>query len=383
MSHRMSLLIGALIVLLLGLAVLGFLSNHELKEEEIFVGYSGEARRNDYLAAQRLLEAFDVSVKHHASLAEVDLRPGGGETLFLAHQGRRLADDRLERLLNWVHEGGHLITAASPTSVPDPVADRFDIQRLAVEEEDRPDADTADNVDSTAAPDSLSIDWPDAPVLRATNAVVLDQYRDGRGVRVLRLAHGDGSITLSASTRIFSNRRMGYGDHADLFWQLINAHGPAQTVLIVGGTDMPFIFSLIWAALPETIVALALLALLWLFGRSQRFGPMSPSPSRARRRIIEHIVAGARYRWRQGSAAELVLRMREETLERLARSRPDLARQASDERNATIAKRLAIPVQQVADCLDGDINFKRSSRAAMSAERFTQIIKNLKAIQGL
>lgn len=94
----------------LGLLAILFLSacDGHFEEREFPQGYKGRARLDPFLAAQMLLDKMGYEASRLPQLKELP-DPDGGVIVISAEAG--MSEARAQQLLNWVHEGGHLVYA--------------------------------------------------------------------------------------------------------------------------------------------------------------------------------------------------------------------------------------------------------------------------------
>ena len=127
------------------------------KEEEIDLGYSREALKDDFLAIKRFLAQQGVDSQSLRSFGMLDNMAWQGEqvgpqdTLVLLNAHKMLRGQRLDNLLSWVEQGGTVITTTYNPFIganggTDPLLDHFSI--LVGDDED---IDTEeDNEDSAS-----------------------------------------------------------------------------------------------------------------------------------------------------------------------------------------------------------------------------------------
>ena len=120
----------ALVVAVLGGAV-WFFNNFERVPDREWTGYQGEARRNGFLAAERLLDRMGLRVRHLKTPIELRELPANG-TLILPARRNALAPAERERLLAWVDGGGHLVVENENYRLPDPILDALGVKREPV-----------------------------------------------------------------------------------------------------------------------------------------------------------------------------------------------------------------------------------------------------------
>jgi hypothetical protein len=325
----------ALAAALLAVLVLGgawwFFTNFERVPTREWVGYQGEARRNSYLAAERLLARLGLAVRHVKTPGELRELPPNG-TLILPDRRDALAPDERRRLLAWVDAGGHLIVEDEDHRRPDPVLDALGVKRKPGPKA-APEA--AIEVRLPHAPAPLSVRMHARQTLEVPQAEVMV-----RGKSVTHLVHfrrGRGQVTVLNDFGFMRNPAIGAVDHAEFLWQLTRFQPGTAAVLVF---DNPEKLSLArwladhaWAA----VAAAALLLALWLWSIAPRFGPLAPDPEPVRRRLLDHLRASGRFQWSVGDGAALAESAREAALRRVARAQADFAGLAEREREARLA----------------------------------------------
>lgn len=128
MNNKLGFLLTALI---LSLAIFGFFQLFESYEETKDLGWDTAAKRNPYLAAEQFLRHLQADVASYDSFEKLEQLPKGG-TIFISSSGSVLTMKRVDKLLDWIKDGGHLIVAAesSESDANDKLLDRFSIEVL-------------------------------------------------------------------------------------------------------------------------------------------------------------------------------------------------------------------------------------------------------------
>ncbi|WP_062061277.1 DUF4350 domain-containing protein [Cellvibrio sp. OA-2007] len=133
------LILGALIALVLGLGYWWY-TTLVWEEKEIDLGYSKEARQNDFLAAEIFLRKQGVQATTVKNLSLLDkhswrnLKLGAQDTLVIINGNKTLTQERYDSLYEWVENGGTLITSTqnpfigTHTSEEDLLLDDFNIE---------------------------------------------------------------------------------------------------------------------------------------------------------------------------------------------------------------------------------------------------------------
>lgn len=145
------LIIAALAAVLAGLGYWWY-TTLEWEEKEIDLGYSKEARQNDFLAAEIFLRKQGVQATTVKNLSLLDkhswrnLKLGAQDTIVIINGYKTLTQERYDSLYEWVEAGGTLITSTqnpfigTHTSEEDLLLNDFNIEL----EPEETDTDTRD-----------------------------------------------------------------------------------------------------------------------------------------------------------------------------------------------------------------------------------------------
>jgi hypothetical protein len=317
-----------------------FFNNFERVPDKEWTGYQGEARRNSFLAAERLLDRMGVRVRHLKTPIELRELPPRG-TLILPARRNALAPAERERVLEWVAAGGHLIVENENHRLPDPILDALGVKRAPAK---APGQSRPTEVRLPHAPGPLKAYLGSAQTLVAPEGAL--RVQDRQVVQLVHFRSGRGQVTVLGDLGFVRNWAIGQHDHAELLWQLVRFQPDTGAVFVF---DNPQKLSLLawladnaWAAL----AAGALLLAVWLWRIAPRFGPMAPDPQPVRRRLLDHLRASGRFQWAAGGAATLAEAAREAALRRVARAQTDFAALAPAERAARLAASFDLPAEE-------------------------------------
>lgn len=332
--------VAIVLVALAGLGLVWFLNNFDYVDERVYVGPQGEARRNRFLAAERLLARMGTKVRHLKTIPELRELPPNG-TLILPDRREALGPDARARLLKWVDDGGHLVVEDESASVPDPVLDALEVTRTEVKPapakgpQKGPQQRPLVQARLPHAPETMRVDMHSMQTLDAPFATVKVESRNA--THLVHFPRGRGQVTVLNDLEFVRNRAIGRNDHAEFLWQIVRFQPDTAGVFVF---DNPQKLSLwrwlatnAWAVLAGG--ALALAAWLWRIG--SRFGPVAPDPEPDRRRLLDHLRASGRFQWARGGATDLVEAAREAALRRVARAHPDFAALDAPEQEARLA----------------------------------------------
>ncbi|MEL7449607.1 MAG: DUF4350 domain-containing protein [Pseudomonadota bacterium] len=391
---RARLIIIGLVLVLFAQFGAWFFDNYNRVTRDLYVGYRGEARYNDFLAAQRLTEALGLEADSQAGLSPGDWLPPLDDTVVLADNHRTLSYDDIDQLLRWVGAGGNLV-AAPLRSGDETVNLLFDELEVAVVNANERAQETQDDgcvEPCTTAPgtesqgtesqgaESSGTDSPGTadeqqatkdnpfPKLRRSTVVV-----DGRAVHIdrrqprlhvesfdvlgsggdelgefyVRLAYGQGQITLLADTLFSTNRLIGDEDNAAMLVNVIEYSGGIGKIWFIYGDSYPGIPALIWKHAPIAVVACALVLAFFLWRVSRRFGPMLVRPPPGSRSVLEHIRSTGSLLWTTNNPERLAEAARGRVLLTLERQHPGISHSNRDEQVQLIADHTGKPVDEV------------------------------------
>jgi hypothetical protein len=332
-----------LILVGMALAVAGLLTwvfwgKLEWSEREVWVGYSGEARVNDFLASQRLLERLGQRTSSLRGLPIGRQRPGRNDVLLLPRRQVRLTPGQAEALLEWVKQGG-LLVAEGLTEESREAAETQDplfraLGARLVWRPERPteqqgpgsDPKTFDeanrNVEVRLDGRSYAVRLGAWRELLDLGGKAVHSARNASGIKLLQYDLGQGRVFLCTELACFANGSLAEEDHADFLAALVLGWGPGNRTWIVYREEAPGLWRWLQENAWRTMAALALLVTAGLWSAAAGFGPRIPDPSETRRSLLEHLTACGRFQWTQRDGVSLLKATREATLSRIHRAHP-------------------------------------------------------------
>jgi hypothetical protein len=294
--------------------------------KEVDLPARGEARYNPLFALKLSLQAHGIEV---ASGGNAGFNVGAlaeNDALLLYSDIRTISEDTSRHVLDWVEQGGHLIFAIPSGS------------------NDRP-APLLEQLGLYGQDHYRCLDWNAAETKEEEKAQHCFLYRfqsddedlsetfawlwgnDSDGYLFGRQFIGDGSVFIAGELDFLVNADLNEPGHAALAWQVL---APAlgngkHTVHLIYAADVPPMYVLIvhygWPILLPIFIAL----LMWLWSRSQRFGPLLPLASMHRRALLDHVQASGEFVFRRGRMLALHAAVHRLFVARLRRRDPTLA----------------------------------------------------------
>ncbi len=330
------------VLALLALGAVWFLSAFERVPAKQWVGPSGEALRNPFLAAERFAARMGLRTRQIRALPDLDrLAPNG--VLLLPNRRQAIEPRRLRDLAGWVEGGGHLIAEAELPGVADPLLDLFGVLRTAAQPAARPRPAPVELPGGR----KLEVALAGPVLLQAPERDVWFRAGGTGGAQVLTLAHGKGLLTAASTLAFARNGAIASQDNAEFLWELTELSPTAEFQVYL----RPVRLSL-WTFLSENaapvLASTAALILLWLWRTAPRFGPVTPDAPPARRRLLDHLRASGRYYWSHDLRARLVEAAREAALRRMARAQPDFPFAPAAERALRLASLVSLSREEAA-----------------------------------
>jgi len=353
MSQRGWLISGALL-LILGAFVGWWLHTFKRVPVEISLPPRGEARYNTLFALKKTLQAQKIEVISYGglNLAGMNLKPG--DMLVMSADVRNLTYTQVEKLMNWVAEGGHLIFGL-PQSKDGRAGELLDYLGLSVAEHwsciywgAHPSENFEEMIkrifkegffkrgsDSPDYSPSYCSDYRFRILANDNPELYEDDFKENlfdwlwgseeNGYIFGRERWGKGSVFIAADLGFLTNDELKYSSNKDLTWQVLAPVVGKGRAHLVYAVDVPAWYVLLvyygWPILLPLLFAL----LAWLWMRSQRFGPIMPLALPNRRALLEHIQASGDYAFRRGRVHALYAAIWRSFESRMRRRDPSLA----------------------------------------------------------
>lgn len=403
MSRQRALVVPLITVAIIIVAGVWWWNTYERVSETAYVGLSGAAKEDPFLALRLFLKQSDVRLEEPAvnapPAAKFDALPPLGTLILSDRRHVLMTPARVASLVAWVEAGGHLIVEAEYPGRPDPLLTAFGLTRKALT---HPGAAGATNENSKApsnenqAPRSPLPSFPlpkRGPV--QINVITEVQFpgaarplkaefspyqslgiespnaywtvADAAGVRIASAARGAGRVsalsnfdpltyrgTFDLKTERTQPTHLGKYDHAELLLKLIRLHPrAAQAPLrLVWGNDELSLWTWLRSNAALALVSLGLLLLVWLWRVIPRFGPLQPDAAPAEQKLISHLEAAGRFYWKHLRPTGLYAALHAAFLQRLKERRPGLLERPAAQRNAELARLVGARPEAVARALD-------------------------------
>ncbi len=373
MSRDPRLIAFFLIVTLTVIGILGstwFNKNFEYKDVEKHSGYSIEAKRNKFLAAEYYLQKLGHQVESDSNRARLLEENLNYKTILINDYGPKLSLTHYKKLKKWIENGGHLIFTVNK------------FQYVASQDEDYEYTDDTFRhnqlleeyaIQARYTNYSKSIPYPEerkAYQYKFNEDIEIDIYfdpdkqlvdshnlasyslSDRYGAHLLQLDIGKGKLTILSDNMFLSNEYIGNHDHAYLVSYLNQENSSlSENILLLYNNQSDSIFSLIWKNGRQACIAFLVLLIFFLWSLRNRFGPIKPIIDFSNRNITEHLRAIGKFSWRQDHGMQLLNHSRIACENALLIRYPTLKPMSTQERLNHISEILDIKPEKVHSAL--------------------------------
>jgi len=318
-----------------------FFTYHDKVTKTEYVGYSGEARYNNFLTAELLLTELGIEADSRSELVPTDWLPGQYDTLVVNASESLAFGEELSLITVWVSNGGHLVLLPPrrETEFSDFLLDQFGFTLRTIElGEDEDDDDGDEETDDESVDYIIDLDSTFYRVEPYDETETSATLSDDDGIVVARREWGDGYVTVVANSWYFTNGNIDEYDHARLLLDIVAGFVEEGKTWFIYNTSFPSLWHVIWRSAPYVVAGFAACLVLWLWSRAPKFGPAEAPDLLARRSILEHIRAAGNFAWRNRSATDLVASSTAAILHEAEFRHPGISRLAPQAQARQLAK---------------------------------------------
>jgi len=365
-----------LIVLAAAVLALWFFGTHERVTREQWVGFQGEARANDHLAALMLLEELGIESKSEMTLTPTEWLPPVEDTLIVRLSQTLAIGDESIMLTDWVAQGGHLVLLPTWQVTQDEEDFLATLGfRLESSEYVARDEEEDEQAEQLADDDSYQFNlYPSYHQIIVDDEVADFEVVERAGeVVAARRQMENGYITLTGNERRFDNHNLNDPENARLFADLVAGRIEPGVVWIIYQSSFAPLWALILRSAPFLVLALAMLLILWMWRVMPVFGPRITAEQEARRSIIEHVRASGIFVWRHDGGEHMAASSTKALLHEAESRHPGISRQPARKQAEIIAQITGMAPQKVMDVLTG--------HGELRQREFTQSMRKLQTIR--
>ncbi|MCK5647314.1 MAG: DUF4350 domain-containing protein, partial [Gammaproteobacteria bacterium] len=338
-----------------------FYNNFSWVNEEKEVGFQGLAKTNKLLASEFFLRKMGINVQQVNGLLAFRDLPSTRHTLLIATQRETINKELSQKLLSWVHAGGHLIVEAryiaadkikkdnNESAINDDLLEelmifsrRSDACECKVDEnneeipvivslssDDYRSAENAYQLMGKAKNTEIEVNFPYDKTLQknSSESPITWLVKDDVGQYLMQIPLEKGLITVLTSTSIFNNNQIAQYDHARFLHYLLQQQEHDEGVWLIRVDDMPSLWQWLWTNAWPVMFSLSLLFLFWLWRAPLRFGPLLNDEQMPRRSLLEHIQASGYYRWHNNQSGYLLTKVQNILWNKIQAAHPAVRRE--------------------------------------------------------
>jgi hypothetical protein len=284
------------------------------------IGYKGRARANPYLAAERMLEAYDLPVSDEREWPE---RSEDASAMFFPVsilQSRQSIDQAEQRLRDGAHVVIFMNHGESHRSDWSEARGMFQSEEalseaflkwaesMGMKFEEGPGS-----TGSMTDPVTVQLAGKEYEIGAAAG---MQLYHHGEEARLVSFERFFGRLTFIADARPFRNRYIGDHQHAALLIQLVELSPESGPIRWIRSASLS-LWALLWDRVAPFLIGIAAVVAIWLWKNLPRFGPVQPPSSEAELRAFDqHLEALGDFHWRLDQAEALLRPLRAAVLER-------------------------------------------------------------------
>ncbi|MCW8878684.1 MAG: DUF4350 domain-containing protein [Kangiellaceae bacterium] len=303
-------------LIVIGLGVRWYFNNFDKQYYSKDYGYSEEARRNPFLAAQLYLKANDIEFEAHSNYKLFDdvnrSAIGQYDSIFIHSSRVGMSSTTRENMKNWARKGGHLVLLATEVydyefeSSRDVFLDELGVRFYESDYVDASEEEKTAELTFNGYEQSSKVYFDTSAYIEDTSGdaafIAGTEYAD----QLLQYDYGEGLITVVVDFDIWKNNRIDHHDHAMFLSQLI---GRGTKAWLLYNRVQPTLFSMAVQNAPLIVISAVALLLVIFFSNLWRVGPKKADDLRVNREIMQHIEAAAQFNYRRDKGELLVNEM--------------------------------------------------------------------------
>ncbi|TQV72386.1 hypothetical protein FLL45_19435 [Aliikangiella marina] len=292
---------------------------------EIPLGYSSEAKRNPFLAAEKFLQKVSIkfesrsdfglfdelSARDDTSGEQNDSFLGEFDTVLINGSRIGMSTLRRENMKRWIENGGHLVLVATELyeyefeSSRDKFLDEVGLRYY----ETGSDYDYYEDEGNLTLLNFEDAEQPTEIHFHGTGYIE-DTSGDASFIagpqdvdQFIQYPMGEGLLTVVIDFSIFRNGRIRQHDHAMFLAQLI---GNSPKAWLVYNREQPSLLSMMIQHGPLMLISSLALLFLILIGQLWRRGPAKQDTPPVQREIMQHIAAAGEFSFRTDQGNRLL-----------------------------------------------------------------------------
>lgn len=319
----------------------------EYEEVEREIGYQGAARRNPWLAAERMVARCGYDVTSVTGWQA----PAADDATWFVPAAVLSNQSFVRQAEQWTRNGGHLVILLEnagvetndwrmfgPELAVEPVLKSL-LRRVGI-------GLLESHEGLKAARTEQAISFAGDPFQVAAGASKSVVVNGGLPGAFASVPVGRGLLTAVTDARMFRNRWIAEQEHAELLLALVEASAAEGSVVFIRGASQSF-WGLVRRHLWAVLTGLCVLLALWLWRSLCRFGPLETATAPpVARGYDHHLAAIGNFHWQLDRAANLLEPVRQRLIERGQRGY-EHAGASGEGPHQWLAARSGLPVARV------------------------------------
>jgi len=283
-----------------------------LKQEEYtyYTSAKGEARYNQYLAAENLLEEYSFVIEKHNKISSESLITNNSETaIFISTSKIYQYPSVLKQLTRWVDQGGLLLLPGPDINQISKNKSGYDdfLPDLGIGFSLIEGSDSDDKEQKFFINDDQYMLEPNRHITIDSENKILWSIYDAKGVYALAINKGEGVLVVFNDTSLFSNRKIAQHEHArlflNIFTKLSNDKNIATIKYILNPSNPSIIDAL--AKYPFSLLLFGSIVLGFFWINWGYLGPLKNKLSYEKMTMASHFLFSGQYLWRYVSVEKL------------------------------------------------------------------------------
>ncbi len=346
-----------------------------------YVGFSGEARKNPWLAAQQLLKQFNIETVNNKKLSIFLQQAQAQDVLFLTYD-KQLSQEDSDALIAWVKKGGHLIlmsqmantktkseeTIENSDTGEEEESEDFLLSYLGVKQYYHEPDDKLVPLKFTWQQRDFTINFNSYRNLEVENPTLAVDFQiadnKDKFLPFIRFKDEQGTITLITKMTIFNNHQIDKYSHA---WFLTTLVMPVEMTETTQNAKVWFLnirvppslslLDLLFKYAKPMLISLFFLFIFGLAYTMARFGFVLPVPRPLRRKLLEHIEATGLFAWRNRYLHQSIAHLQQEIKQLFLLRHNDWKALSEADFYHALAKQTQLPLAEIQQAFQSEFQY--------------------------
>jgi hypothetical protein len=322
--NRNNVVIASIVLAVAAVCVGGFFTLFK-RESVTVAGFpTGEPAYNRFYALERTLADMGQASTGNVNLSQVLPLLKSGDTVVIGEDVNYIKYDEAKKLVAWVRGGGHLVFSPMGHDESDvPLLQQLNMLTASKNAYSCTKLWTNVRVGKGYEQQIMSlcgVGFRLQPLFLGNAQVTIhDRFGD---LAFARVSDGDGTVSAINDLNAISGDSLRNSPEQEFAWRLLEPNmGQGHFYFFYELIGTSFWVNLFLRGWPALLASL-LLAIGWMLMRSQRFGPLMPTPPAHRRALLEHIQAVGEFLFRRDGGLSLHRLACEAVIARLRRRDP-------------------------------------------------------------